>query len=226
MSSFLEKSKNELCNIKSKYLNLLEQERQLKVDYENSLLEKLQIDTKRNNKYYGLLEIQRELYRNNNSINNDKTKFIEKKHNKRLFLLGMSFYLIPSCFGFVLSSFISFPSIIVPLISMFSCLITVGLDCIINHKKCFEKYSKEFEEFDSSKSIRSEIERLKTEESKLQTELNLYTTKQNEINKTVDDLERKLNIIKETINLFRINSFEKIIGCQSEKQEIELKLNK
>lgn len=226
MSSFLEKTKSELCNIKSKYLGLLAQERQLKVDYENSLLEKLQIDTKRNDIYYSLLEIQRELYRNNTSVNNDKTKFVEKKHNKRLFLLGMSFYLIPSCIGFVLSSFVSFPSIIVPLISMLFCLTVVGLDCVINHKKCFDRYSKEFEGFDSSKSIRSEIERLKTEESRLQAELNLYTTKQNEIHKTVSDLEKKLNIIKETINLFRINSFEKLIGCKSNELEMELKLNK
>lgn len=226
MSSFLEKSKSELCNIKNKYLSLLEQERKLKIDYENSLLEKYQIDTKRNDEYYNLLEIQRELYRYNTSINADKTKFIERKHNKRLFLLGMSFYLIPSCIGFVLSSFISFPSIIVPLISMFSCLTAVGLDCTINYKKCFERYSKGFEEFDSTKFIRNEIDKLKTKENDLQDKLSLSTTKQNEINKTLADLEKKLNVINETINLFRINSFEKLIGCQTVEQEKELKLNK
>ena len=142
--------KNELYDIKNKYLGFIEQERNLKSKYEESILEKLHVDTRRNDEYYNLPEIQRELYRNNNSIDSEKTKFVERKHNKRLFLIGMVFYVIPSCVGFVLSSFVSFPSIIVPLVSMISCISASGFDCVINHKKCFEKYSKCFEDFDST----------------------------------------------------------------------------
>ena len=38
--------------------------------------------------------------------------------------------------------------------------------------------------------------------------------------------EKKLKLLRETINLFRINSFEKIIGCKTLEDETELKLNK
>ena len=218
--------KNELYDIKNKYLGFIEQERNLKSKYEESILEKFHVDTRRNDEYYNLLEIQRELYRNNNSIDSEKTKFVERKHNKRLFLIGMVFYVIPSCVGFVLSSFVSFPSIIVPLVSMISCISASGFDCVINHKKCFEKYSKCFEDFDSTKKVRLEIERLKNKESELKTKLTETIQKQNEIHKKVDSLEKQLNLLNETINLFRINSFEKILGCQNKEQDIELKLNK
>lgn len=218
--------KNELYDIKNKYLGFIEQERKLKSEYEESILEKLHVDTRRNDEYYTLLEIQRELYRNNNSIDSEKTKFVEKKHNKRLFLIGMVFYLIPSCIGFTLLSFISFPSIIVPLVSMLSCVSAACFDCVINHKKCFKKYSKCFEDFDSTKKVRFEIEQLKKKESELETKLTETTQKQNEIHKKVEDLEKKLNFLNETINLFRINSFEKILGCQKKNQNIELKLSK
>ena len=138
----------------------------------------------------------------------------------------MVFYVIPSCVGFALSSFVSFPPIIVPLVSMISCISASIFDCVINHKKCFKKYSKCFEDFDSTKKARLEIEQLKKKESELEAKLTETTQKQNEIHKKVEDLEKKLNFLNETINLFRINSFEKILGCQKKNQNIELKLSK
>lgn len=229
MSFFLEKTRNQICNIKSikeKYLSLLEQERQLNKDYEKKVYEEKQINTRFNNEYYDLKEIQRELYRHNTNTDSDKTKYVERKYNKRLFLLGVSFYLIPSFIGFVLHSFISFPSVLVPLISMITCLITVGLDCIFNYKKCCKRYSDIFENLESTKSVRKEIEKLKEKENELQNKLGITNKEYREANLAVQDAEKKLKILRETINLFRINSFEKIIGCQTFEQEVELKLNK
>ncbi len=229
MSSYLDKIRSEICNIQSikeKYLSLLEQERQLNKDYEKKVHEEEQINTRFNNEYYDLKEIQRELYRYNTGIDNDKTKFVDKKHNKRLFLLGLSFYLIPTCIGFALHSFISFPSILVPLISMITCLSTVGLDCIFNYKKCCKRYSDNFENLESTKSVRKEIKNLKEKENELQDKYDITTKEQRKAQLAVQDAEKKLKLLRETINLFRINSFEKIIGCKTLEDETELKLNK
>ena len=48
--------KSEICEIKSKYLRFIEQERKLKSEYEESILEKLHIDTIRNDEYNSLIE--------------------------------------------------------------------------------------------------------------------------------------------------------------------------